>query len=361
MKLSVDIYDSLEHISSGAYESFFLKSGASLFYDWRFLLAAEYSPLLPVHGIYYLVVRHENRIVAFLPAYLQKIKTVDPLGLLSKTAGLCDEGHDLGLFSHVMHCFDSVIPSTAENVEAYSMLFDALATLAAQTGARYFGLLNVKDDTLLSVARDCGLRVNYMVDRFYFDLDGFKSFDQFVEELPAEGRREMNRQLRKFSTSGAQAHIVAPPFDEKLEQLAELCHLTTAKNGTPQYFPTIPLGKFCRLCGDLVRLSLIEHEGHLISGLICFEEANTFHIWSAGMVYDRTDFSPYTISFATAYRYAFERNFQRVEGGRLNARIKTRLGLRPCRLHSITSADLSLNVAASHALSDEHALHLAIV
>jgi hypothetical protein len=340
MQLNVEITDSFEQIDSAAYELFVRQSGASLFYDPRFLLAAQRSPLLPVHGSYYLVARDGNRIVGFLPAYLQKIHTVDPLGVLSRTVGLADEGRDLGLFSHIMHCFDSAIPTVAGSTAAYPVLFDALATLAAQTGARYYGFLNVKDDRLLSVARDCGLRVTYLVDRFYCDLDGFRDFDEFVEKLPTDGRQEMNRQLRKFASSGAKAHVLAPPFDDRLEQLAELCHLTTARYGTPEYFPAAPLAQFCRTCGDLVCLIVIEIDGRLVSGLICFEYADTFHLWSAGVVYDRADFSPYTIGFATAYRYAFERKLRRVEAGRLNARIKTRLGLRPCQLHSVTSVGL---------------------
>lgn len=339
MQLSVEITDSFEQVDSAAYELFVRESGASLFYDPRFLLAAQRSPLLPVHGSYYLVARDRNRIVAFLPAYLQKIQTVDPLRVLSRTVGLADQGNDLGLFSHIMHCFDSAIPTVAGATVAYPVLFDALATLAAQTVTRYYGFLNVEDERLLSVARNCGLRVNYLVDRFYCDLDGFRDFDEFVERLPTAGRQEMNRQLRRFASSGAQAHVLAPPFDDRLEQLAELCHLTTARYGTPEYFPAAPLAQFCRTCGDLVRLIVIELDGRLVSGLICFENADTFHLWSAGVVYDQTDFSPYTIGVATAYRYAFERKLRRVEAGRLNARIKTRLGLWPCQLHSITSAD----------------------
>ncbi len=65
-----------------------------------------------------------------------------------------------------------------------------------------------------------------------------------------------------------------------------------------------------------------------------------FHVWSAGMDYDDTGFSPYTAGMAAAYQYAMEAQRARVEGGRLNARIKARLGLHPLRLYAILSEDL---------------------
>lgn len=341
MKFRVEITDALERIAPSDYQAFYAESQASLFYDPRFLLAAERSPLLPALCSYYLCVFQDRRMVAFLPVYLQQISTVDPLGVLRRSAGLLDDGRDLGLFSHIMHCFESTVPSIDASADVYRLLFDALAELAVRTGARYYGILNVRDAALLANAKDCGLHVNYMVDSFHLNAADFQDFDDLVARLPSEGRWEMNRQLRKFAASGTQAHVRMPPFGGELEQLAAMCQKTTAKHGTPQYFPKEELVRFCQLCGDLVRLCVIEQEGTLISGLICFEKDGVFYLWSAGMAYDLTDFSPYTISFATCYRYALERHCHRIEGGRLNVRIKTRLGLHPCELFAITSADLA--------------------
>jgi len=349
VRLRVDIVESLDRIDSGVYQSFFAKSGASLYYDARFLRAAEFSPLLPVERVYYLIVWDGDRIVAFLPTYLQKMKTVDPLGVLTRTAALKDDGDDFSLFSHIMHCFDSAIPATNDIEEVLPLLLDVFANLAMEAGARYFGVLNVRNSPLLAAARAAGMRVEYMVDSYYVDLAPFSGFHQFVDAFPADGRREMHRQWRKFSASGATARVAAPPFNHQLKELATLCQSTTARKGTPDYFPVEPLLEFCQICGDLVRLSLVEVDGKLISGLICFEQSGIFHIWSAGMVYDRTDFSPYSISFAAAYQHAFEHGLRRVEGGRLNARIKTRLGLQPCALYSITSSDLKSPNARSAA------------
>lgn len=338
--MTFSILASLDDLDPAEYRAFFVRSQAPLFYDRRFLLAAEHAPLLPVHNVFYVLARDAGQLVAVVPAYLQDIGVVDPLKVLAGSVGLSAAPGDRALFSHIMHCFDSTMPTLSDDPRLYAGLFDTLAGLAQTEGARYFGLLNVKDGPVLREAQRHGLNLHHMVDKYAVDLTAFRDFDHFVQALPAEGRREMVRQLRKFDSSGMVARIVAPPFDDMLEQLASLCHLTTARLGTPQYWPAEPLARFCRQCGDLIRLSVIEADGRLLSGFICFEEAGTLHVWTAGMDYEQTEFSPYSIGFATAYRHAFERGLKRVEGGRLNARIKTRLGLKPVRLYAITSTDL---------------------
>lgn len=339
MTITVQALDTLDEIDPGEYRAFFLQSRAPLFYDWRFMQAAEKSALLHVHRTFYFLVRRNGRLVALMPAYLQDLDTVDPLGVLANSVGLQNEGADRGLFSHVMHCFDSTIPTLSPSPELHAALFGAMQDVAQAEHARYFGLLNLPDGPVLREAARSGLRISYMVDRYIADLSAFGDFDQLVAALPADGRHEMTRQLRKFEASGARARVIGPPFDDSLEQLAHLCQRTTARNGTPNYFPADSLARFSRLCGDLIRLSVVEVDDALVSGFICFEEAGTFHIWSAGMTYDQTAFSPYTIGFATAYRYAIGKGLRRLEGGRLHARIKTRLGLRPLRLYAVTSAD----------------------
>jgi predicted N-acyltransferase len=68
--------------------------------------------------------------------------------------------------------------------------------------------------------------------------------------------------------------------------------------------------------------------------VVCFFEPPRFHIWAAGMRYDRTAFSPYAIGMAEAIRYAIEHRFSLIEGGRGNGRIKKKQGFVPRRLHA---------------------------
>jgi predicted N-acyltransferase len=341
MEITIDIYTSINQLSEKEYYQFHSNRNGSLFYDWRFLLAAEQSPLLAVKKTYYLVAREHGQLLAFLPLYLQDLHVVDPFQILAKNAGLCDQGDDLGLFSHIMHCFDSTLPSRQATPALLDAVMSRLRELAMAEGASYFGLLNVHDPFLLQHAESLGLKVNFMLDRWYAELTEYRDFDHFIQKLPGDGRNEMRRQIRKFEASEASLSILAPPFDERLEQLTALCQETTARHGTPHYFPAAALARFSRLCGDLIRLNLIEQNGELIAGMVCFQQQDTLYLWSAGMRYDQVDFSPYTLAFTNAYRYAFANRLKRLEVGRLNAKIKTRLGCQPERLYTITSERLS--------------------
>lgn len=336
MSIEVEVRLSIEAVDETEYRAFHRESQASFFYDWRFLRAAEHSPLLAINGAFYLLARTDGRLVGFLPAYLQSVHTVDPFGLLARTAGIESDRGQSALFSHVMHCFDSevmALPGAA--VEA--ALVRALKALAVSLHAHYVGVLNVAHEPARQQLAEQGLEVRYLVDRYFMDMSRFEGFDAVLKALPRDGRYEMTRQLRKFAAANAQIGLHAPPFDQRLEQLTELCQQTTARNGTPQYFPAQALARFVRTCDGLVRLVLIEDKGVVVGGLICFVDGPLMCIWSAGMRYDLTEYSPYTVSFAYAYEWALAAGVRTIEAGRLNARIKTRLGLQPLPLYSATS------------------------
>lgn len=346
MPVQVEIRQSLDDTFKEEYQSFLQASGASFFYDWKFLRAAERSPLLPVDGTYYLLARDEGRLVSFLPAYLQRVSTVDPFGLLARTAGIAGDGGQRALFSHVMHCFDTTVIGIPGSSDPLPALMQALKQLARDIDARYTGLLNVAESGLLGQLSDHELAVRHLVDRYFLDLTPFTSFDELLLALPKEGRYEMNRQLRKFDAGEGTVTVLEPPFDHRLEQLAALCQQTTARNGTPQYFPADALAGFVRICGDLARLVVVEKHDTIAGGFICFVDKRLVCVWSAGMRYDLTDYSPYTVSFAHVYRWSMANGIATVEAGRLNERIKLRLGLKPLPLYSATS-----EVAASPSCS----------
>lgn len=104
MTTTLDIINSAKDLDPAEYRAFFLQSKAPLFYDLRFLIAAEQSPLLNVSKIFYLLARDEGRLIALVPLYLQEFRSADPLGLLISSAKLSIESEERGLFSHIIHC-----------------------------------------------------------------------------------------------------------------------------------------------------------------------------------------------------------------------------------------------------------------
>ncbi len=343
MTIAVEVLTRIDQLDPAAYVALRRSSAASAFYDPRFLAAVERAPLLPVDKTYYLAAYDGPDLVAFMPAYLQSPSVVDPFGVLGQTTSIRFEPDARGLFSHVMHCYDTVVVGHC-GAAVLAPLFERLAELARAEGAQHFVLMNVAEGPLLAAARGLGLEVNYMFDRFQLDLSAIPDFDSLVAHtLPSHGRTEMRRQLRKFAASGARIAVETAPF-RRLDELAELCHLTTKRRGTPQYLPAVPLAHLLASCGDMMRFVMAYDGERIVGGFICIDDGPVFHIWLAGITYEDLDFSPYTLCIAEAYRYALAHGKTRVEGGRLNAKIKERLGLSALPLHSILSPDLRRRV-----------------
>ncbi|WP_141322999.1 GNAT family N-acetyltransferase [Myxococcus sp. AB025B] len=314
-----------------------LKSGrAPVFYDPRLMLAAEQTPLLPPERVFYIVARDAGGLQAFLPCYLLSAQQIDPFGLLKRTASvdLYEEGR--GLFSHIAHCYESVLLVRAGRQDLLAPMLARFRDLALELRVKRHGLVNVTDPVLMEVAASNGYCVNYMLDRYSMSLEAARPFDDYLLGLPREGRQELRRQLKKFLASDARVSVVRPD-QEGLEALTPLVQETTARHGTPFYFPRSALLEFVRQCGALVWLVKVEHLRKWLGGFICLEEESTLHIWSGGFTYDAVDFSPYTIAFAEVYRHAVSRGFRRIEIGRLNARIKERMGYLPVPMYSIIS------------------------
>jgi hypothetical protein len=343
MTIAVQILTSIDQLGDAAYLGLRQSYAPSAFYDRRFLAGVERSPLLPVEKTFYLVAYDDSVPVAFMPAYVQDPSIVDPFGVLEQTTSVRFQPDARGLFSHVMHCYDSTIVGDC-GAAVLTPLFDRLAELARAEGAQHFVLINVAEGPLLATARGLGLEVNYMFDRYHLALREIRDFDALVAQaLPKDGRSEMRRQLRKFAASGARTAIETFPF-RRLDELAELCHLTTKRKGTPQYLPAEPLARLVTSCGDMMRFVMAYAGERILGGFICIDDGPVFHIWLAGVTYEGVEFSPYTICVAEAYRYALALGKRRVEAGRLNAKIKRRLGLTPLPLHSIMSPDLRARI-----------------
>ncbi|TFY93470.1 GNAT family N-acetyltransferase [Pseudomonas nabeulensis] len=334
MTIEIITFEKFEDIPTDEYVQLISNVDTPAFYDPRFLKAAEHFPLLPPLRIIYFMAYLNGQPSAFMPCYLQTAQQIDPFGLLANTASISFSEQGTGLFSHVMHCYDTKIIATNDKKEHTGKLLNAQHKIACEWEAEYFGFLNTCDTSLITAAQASGMQTRFMLDRFYLDIVKKNNFELLVEELPADGRREMKRQLRRFSESNAKIIIEAPPLTT-LPELVTLCQRTTARHGTPHYFPEKPLFDFVTCCGDMVRTFTVRQDDQLIAGFICFLEEATLHMWCAGMTYDDVKFSPFTILVAEAYQYAFAHKITRVEMGRLNTKIKTRLGFSPLPLFSI--------------------------
>lgn len=332
MPLTSTHYQQINAIDAAAYADLWASCGKPAFYHPDLLRAAEQFPLLPASGTHYLAAWGDGRLEALLVVYQQN--KPDPFGTLARTTGISFDRPGGGLLGHVAHCYDSrLLLRPDAGPAAADLLLARLRGLAAELGIPGSGILNVADQATLAAMERGGFAVNYMHDRFFIDLAPFRDFDEFVERLPRHGRQEMKRQLRKFAAEGGSTRVQRAG-DADLEAAVRLCHLTSAKNGTPHYYPVDIFLRFLKRCGDLVSIVSVRLGEHLVAAVVCIEEPGRLHMWAGGAVYDYSDFSPYTLMFAACIRNAFDRGFPVMETGRTNARIKARLGCTPQALYS---------------------------
>lgn len=337
--ITIKVLDSLEQIDKKEYTLLKENCGGSIFYDYNFLMATEKSPLLPIEKTYYIAAYKNSSLVAFMPSYLQS--AADPFGILAKTT-LRVFDQQAAFFSHIMHCYESMILALDSSRELYQLLLEQLKILADKHDVKFYGILNVVDQNLSDVSRQIGYDVNYMWDRFYIDFSETNNFEHFLAKLNREGRQSYNRHLRKFED--AQGRVEVETVSEiNILEVAELCYLTTKKHGTAHYYPPEAFSKFIATCGDIVRILSVHVKDRRVAVGVCFLEKGIMHLWACGMVYDDVPFSPYIIAIAGAFKYALQNNIQRVEIGRTNGKMKEKLGFSPLPLYSIVNNKTGLN------------------
>lgn len=318
-------------IPAEEYRQLWQESGSPAFYHPGFLAAAERFPMLPVIGTHYFTAWKGARLAAFLVVYQQA--QPDPFGTLANSTGIVFSPPLGELLGHVAHCYDSRILQRAGAEDAAALLLAALAQMARAKAIPGCGLLNVMEGPLLAAARQTGYRTAYMHDRFTIDLRSISTFDGYVASLPREGRHEMRRQLRKFNASGGAIHTLNAA-DADLAGIVALAQQTSAKNGTPDYYPRGIFENFLTLCGDLVTLVQVEYQHRLVAGMICLNEPGCLHLWAGGADYSHSDWSPYSIMVAAGVQHALRSGLTRLEVGRTNPRIKARLGCKPLPLYA---------------------------
>ncbi|MFB4361293.1 GNAT family N-acetyltransferase [Pantoea sp. BS_8] len=325
-------YKHFADVPPEAYERLWEENGSPAFYHPRFIASAEQFPLLPIAGACYLSAWQDDRLCAFLVAWQQM--QPDPFGTLAQSTGIVFTPPEGGLLGHIAHCYDTRILLLPGAHAAAAALLEQLADIARAAHLPGCGLLNLPDETSLKeVVRAAGYKTAFMHHRFAINLRGFSDFDEYVNHLPRDGRHEMRRQLRKFAASSGTIQVL-PGEEADLSSAVALAQRTSAKNGTPDYYPHSVFEKFLTACGDLISVVQVKYEGKLVSAIICLNEPGCLHLWAGGADYAHTAWSPYSIMVAAGVQHALHQGLSRVEVGRTNPRIKARLGCQPLSLYS---------------------------
>jgi Acetyltransferase (GNAT) domain len=304
-------------------------SGSPLFYRADVVRAYQRYPLEDTLATFYLTLAEPGtgRAEAVLPAFL--VPAGDPLGLLARLMpGFCPGGRPL-LLSHCWHWYDTHVPARRLTAGTVRAVCAALGDLAASQDAQAFGFMNVAGGSRLADLLATAGHPTAPIDaRYLLDLAPFGSVDDYLASLRSRARQEIRRHVRLAAGSGATVTVGEPTADD-VRAAAQLCRVTAAKHGNPNWYDPARLTSFILSLRPHTRLVAIRVRGDLVAASISFVDGARFHNWAAGTVpLSRLRFSPYLVLLEATIRTALAERCNVLEGGRRNDSWKERLGLR---------------------------------
>lgn len=312
---------------AAAWDALVEQSDAPLFYRSEVLHAYQRHPLREPVDVYYLAVRERlnGRVAAVLPAYLQPPE--DPLHVLADSVPGFNSGGRPVLLSHIWHWYDTRVPAYGLTVMLLDRVCQALASLAADTRAQAFGLVNFEDGSPLAAAMSATGRQAAAIDaRYTLDLRRYRSADDYLTTLSRKARQDFRRHLRLADRAGAEV-TVRLPDRATMAQTAKLCAATSAKHGNPNWYQQETLVGFVCSLPAQARLVTIGIGGAPVAASISFLDGRRFHNWTAGSAGLSTlPFSPYLVLLHATIDAAIKEGCTILEGGRRNDAWKQRLG-----------------------------------
>lgn len=337
MNIQVTIYNNLNEIKYSSYYKFYKNIKASIFYSWEFLLAVEKFPLLPTVKVFYIVANDGDELVGFLPLYLQR--NVDPFNILSKSTGYLFTKDTSGLFSHIMHVSDSTILTlgTLPDNLIVDRILACMKDIQLKEKIECCGILNI-DINCLNYVPDIfqkhDFEINFMWNRYKTDISKYRELNEIIENLPRNGRQEVNRQIRKYNLTKSSVEWKGIR-EIDLNVVVNLIYDTTDKYGTGAYYPKEAMYNFLINCDKIAKIIEIKYNNQIVGVGVVFLDNDTLHFWALGVNYRIPDYSPYTILYVHLYKYAISNNYNTIEVGRTTQSIKERLGFSAVPLKSI--------------------------
>lgn len=325
--MTVDVHKSVEAVDAAEWEDVVSKSGAPVFYRLPYLRAYERFPLTDIASFFYFVVREAGRAVAVLPVSL--LRGLDPLGQLRARYPLT--GTELGLISHVWHCYDAWLPGRDHT----EVLTGEMRSLATELGAAWYGFVNVpRGSPLRDALAARGFPAEHIEDRFVADLRDLADVDAYIATASAGGRANMRRNRRRAHDSGVTVRVTDPARCD-LTEIAELCAVTAARHGTGSFYPAEVFTGFVTALGGHARVIEVREGARLVGVAICLADASRFHAWACGVDYEvGGNYSPYPLLYTASVEQALREGCRTLEGGRGNHVFKLRHGLSPLPLYA---------------------------
>jgi hypothetical protein len=329
----IAVSDRIDAVDRAQWTAVVEAAQAPAFYDYSFLRAYERQPLQQTEAIYYLT--FGDPAVAVLPAYLQS--TDDPLGVVASLGLPGRVPGDLILQTHVAHCYDTLVPTRpgALTASLVGSACEALGTLAAQAGLKWFAFLNVDESTeFADLLLAQGLLKLPIFTRYSKHIAGYGAVDDFVAGIPShKARYALRRSYRQAERH--EMRITRPDPAAGAPDSVAICRGTTSRHGTAAYYPEW-FGAFVADAADVISVIEVHLADKLACAGICLKDPHRFHLWAVGLDYEVTAEiqSAFPLMLLPAMADAIENRHSIFEAGRANGAVKERFRLEPRPLHA---------------------------
>jgi predicted N-acyltransferase len=322
--MTIEVIPTIAAIPGRTWDAFMERCGAPVFYRHAYLSAYEASPLHQVDGYAYVVDYDDGELALALPVFVQQ--SIDPLGVLAEP--FPDVRRQTGgILTHVWHCYDTWLPARSFDGTLEAAL-DALAALAAEANAAWYGFVNVDGGGELAARLSAlGMAQAEIDERFILDLSAFDDLDEYIGHLKPRDRSKLRRYCRRAAEVGLTVTALEGG-DADLDGILALVRKTAARHQNASFYPEGAFQQFVRLLGGASRVLELRVGGRLLAAGVCLVDSRRFHTWTCGIDYEQaTPFSPYYLLFLEAVRAAIAEGTPMLEGGRRNAAFKVRHGL----------------------------------
>ncbi len=339
MPVGVRVFDAMSKVDRQEWSSVVRAADAPAFYDCRFLDAYEQAPLQPTDAFVYLLLGAPA--TAVVPAYLQGIE--DAAGDITRLPLAGRRPGDRILISHATHCYDSLLPARERSAGLAEKACAELARIGRELGAKWVAFLDVAaDGPLAADLTAIGLDRYPMETRYRAGIAGHTGGADFTTRLHSRNRRrKMRANRRRAERLDAWTAVHVPgTADADIAAAVELCRVTTARHGTPDYYGE-EFGKFVDQAGDLVRVLEVRVGGRLATSIVSLVDRTRYHMWAGGLDYDVVAEvgSGFALMLDAAVDDAARCGGLRVlEAGRGNGPTKERYELEPVPLVAFTAA-----------------------
>jgi predicted N-acyltransferase len=320
------------------------------FFTYGWFKTLETTKIFNVE-LFYLVVYDEDRIVAIAPCIIDSYDKY--FSLIGKHAFLGNMLHltnKLRLFSNRLlvcyspdSCHSKILLGNHSGEKRISKLIcDKIADICKKEriSISLFFYVSELDRLLMGNLPSLGYHKVYLKDTLNLDIK-WSNFDEYLESLPYDKRKDAKREIRKFSSSGVTISE-ENEFGNLSTEISNLYSKLHAKHNNGAATPYNPLffKSLSQYAKEKARVFVAKKSNKILGFVLFLQQANVLDAYICGFDYEaftKTDFWYFNLVYYEPIRLAINERIRKIHyraGDYSTLKAKYRRGCKPERNYS---------------------------